>query len=127
MAGRFQFNEERQLAAPDGGQELLARLDGAFRPAMLLRFEAIHVHRQLGRSHHVRQEDKAPAGELCAIAQIEIFAKRVMLPATGVLDTGFPPQAGCAVKVEKAPTAAARGLFQQQVAIQKHRLHPGEQ
>ena len=53
---------------------------------MLLRFEAVHIHRQLGRRDHVRQKDKFPARQLSAVTKIEIFGQRVVLPAAGFLE-----------------------------------------
>src|SRR5919198_3080556 len=92
MPGRLQLDKEGQVAAPDARQKFLARLDGTFGPAMLLRFETVHVHRQLGRRDHVGEENKSPALELRAIAQIEIFAERVVLPAAGLLDASLAPE-----------------------------------
>ena len=127
MTGCLQLDEEGQWAPPDGGQELLASLDRAFGPAVLLRFETIHVYRQLRRGHHIGQENKSPARKLGSIAKIEILAQGVVLPAAGLLDADAPPQAGRPVEIEKTSTPAPRRLFQQQVAIQKHRLHAREQ
>jgi len=127
VTGRFSLNRERQLAAPDPGQEFFAGLNGAFGPAMLLGLETIHVHRQLGRRHDVGKEDKFPTSELGAIAQIEIFAKSIVLPTPGLLDARAPPKPGCAVEIKKASAPAARRLLEQEMAVQKHGLHPREQ
>jgi len=127
VTGRFSLNRERQLAAPDPGQEFLAGLNGAFGPAMLLGLETIHVHWQLGWRHHVRKKNEFPASELSAIAQIEIFTERVVLPAPGLLDARAPPKPGCAVEIKKASAPAARRLLEQEMAVQKHGLHPREQ
>ena len=86
MAGRFSFNCEWKIAPPDPRQQLLARLNGAFGPAVLLRLETIHVHRQLRRRDNVGKENKFPSHQLRAITQIEIFTQRVVLPAAGFLD-----------------------------------------
>ena len=94
---------------------------------MLLRFEAVHVHRQFRRSHHIGEENKFPAHELRAITKIEIFGKRVVLPAARFLDARTAPETGRPVKIKKASTSAARGLFQKQMSIQKHRLRAREQ
>ena len=94
---------------------------------MLLRLEAIHVHRQLGRSHDVRKIDKFPAYELGAIAEIEILAQRVILPASALLDTRTSPESGRSIEIEKTAAAAASGLLQQKVSVQKDRLHAREQ
>ena len=39
----------------------------------------------------------------------------------------LPPEAGGAVEVEEPARARARGLFEQQVAVEEHRLHAGQQ
>ena len=82
---------------------------------------------KFGRGDHVREEDELPAGELRAITQIEIFGQRVVLPAARLLDADCPPEPGRAVEIEEAAAAAARRLFEQEMAIQEHRLHPREQ
>src|SRR5207248_6772542 len=53
MPGGFELNRERKAAAPDRGQQFFTSLNGAFRPAMLLRLEAVHVYRQFRRSYNV--------------------------------------------------------------------------
>src|SRR5436190_4481620 len=122
MTGRFGFDREWQIASPNARQQFLARLNRSLGPAMLLRFETIHVDRQLGRRHHVREKNKFPANELRAIAKIEIFAKRVVLPAPGFFDARFPPQPGGPVEIKETHAAAARRLLEHKVTIQKHRL-----
>ena len=94
---------------------------------MLLRFEAIHVHRQFRRGHHVGEENKFPARELCAITKIEIFGKRIVLPPARFLNTRAPPKTGRPVKIKKTSASAACGLFQEQMSIQKHCLRAREQ
>src|SRR3954452_8291122 len=101
MRGRFDFDHQRERAAPDRGQELLARLNGALRPAMLLRFESVHVDGQFSRGDHVGKENEFPAGELGAVTQVKIFGQRVVLPATSFIDARPTPETGGAVKVEK--------------------------
>ena len=127
VTGRFSLNRERQLAPPDPGQEFFTGLNGAFGPAMLLGLETIHVHRQLGRRHDVGKEDKSPTSELGAIAQIEIFTQSIVLPTPGLLDARAPPKPGCAVEIKKTSAPAARRLLEQEMAVQKHGLHPREQ
>src|SRR4030095_12514234 len=94
---------------------------------MLLRFETFHVDRQFGRRHDVGQENKFPAGELRAVAKIEVFAKRIVLPAARFFAGGLSPKSCGAIEIEKSSTAAARGLFEDKMAVQKHRLNPREQ
>src|SRR5439155_22427023 len=50
-----------------------------------------------------------------------------MLPAARLFNARFSPESGRSVEVEKATTARARGLFEHKMAVEKHRLHPGEQ
>src|SRR5439155_26654887 len=90
---------------------------------MLLRLEAIHVHGQLGRSHNVRKIDKFPAYELGTITEIEILAQCIILPASGLLDVVKSPESGCSIDIEKTAAAAASGLLQQKVSVQKDGLH----
>ena len=87
MAGRFSFDRERQLAAPNPGQQFLAGLNRAFSPTMLLGLETVHVDRQFGRRNNVGKENKFPTSQLRTIAKIEIFTKCVVLPTTRLLDT----------------------------------------
>ena len=53
---------------------------------MLLRLEPIHVHRQLRRSDDIREINELPARELRPIAQIEVLAQSIILPAAALLD-----------------------------------------
>ena len=57
------------------------------------------------------QKDELPAGHLRAIAQVEVFRQRIVLPATGFFDAGAAPEAGGAVEIKEASAAAAGGLF----------------
>src|SRR5437667_8025955 len=127
MAGRLQLDRQRQLAPPNFRQQFFAGLNGAFRPTMLLRLEAIHIDRQFCRGHNVGEENKFPARQLRAITQIQILRQRVVLPAASLFNARFSPESGRSVEVEKATAARARGLLEHEMAVEKHRLHPGEQ
>src|ERR1700751_5831086 len=105
MPGGLGLDRKRQIAAPNSRQKFFACLDRTFGPAMLLRFETVHVDRQLGGRNDVGQKDKLPTGELGAVTQVEIFAKGVVLPATGFLNARFSPQTCGAIEIEKAPTS----------------------
>src|SRR5947208_2162252 len=94
---------------------------------MLLRLEAIHVDRQFCRRDHVREKDKLPAGQLRAVAEIEILRQRVVLPASRFDDAGLPPKPGGAVEIEKAPAPAACRLLEEQMPVEEHRLHTRQQ
>src|SRR5207249_11459671 len=127
MRGGIKFYRKRKAAGPDRGQQFLARLEWPLGPAMLLRLETIHIHRQLRRSNNIGEINKLPARELSAITQIEIFAQRVVLPAAALLNAGTPPQACGPVKIEKSAASAARRLLKKQMPIQKNRLHAREE
>ena len=86
---------------------------------MLLGFEAVHVHRQLSRRDDVGKKDEFPAGELRAIAKIEILVSVSCCQPPALLDAGTPPQPGRSVEIEKAAASAARGLFEQKMSIQE--------
>src|SRR5438067_5650066 len=94
---------------------------------MLLGLEAVHVDRQLRRRDHIGQENEFPTGELRAVTQIEILGEGVVLPAARLIDARPAPETGGAVEIEKTSAAAARGLLQQKMAIEEHRLDPREQ
>src|SRR5213596_1197978 len=127
MSRGLELDWKREVAPPDAGQQFFASLDGPLGPAMLLRLETVHIHRQLGRSDHVGQINKFPARELRAIAKIQIFAERNSLPASTLLDTGTPPETRGPIEIEKPAATAACGLLKQKVPIQKDRLHAREQ
>ena len=89
---------------------------------MLLRLKCVHFNRQLGRRHDFRQKQKPPTLDLRAIAEIEVFGERIVLPASRSLDTSPPPDARRAIKVEEPPRAGARRLLDEEVTVQQHRL-----
>src|SRR5579864_2147634 len=126
MAGGLRFDREWEFAPPNSRQQFLASLNRTFGPAMLLGFKTIHVDGQFSRRHHVGQKNKFPSGHLRAVTEIEVFTQSIVLPAAGFLNTGFPPQPGGSVKIEKTSAPAAGCLLKQQVTVQKHRLHPGK-
>jgi hypothetical protein len=86
MRRRLDFDRDWKVAPPNGRKQFLAGLDRTLRPAMLLRLEAVHIHRELRRCDHVGKEDELPARELRAITQIQIFGQCVMLPPSGLVD-----------------------------------------
>ena len=127
VAGRLSFNREWKIAPPNPRQKFLARLNRALGPAVLLRLETIHVHWQLRRRNDVGKKNKFPSRQLRAITQIEIFAKRVVLPPARFFDAGLAPQPRGAIEIEKPPAAAPGRLLEQKMPVQKHGLHPREQ
>ena len=58
----------------------------ALGPAVGLLLEGDHLRRQLGRGAELREVDELPALELAAVAEVEVFGERVVLPAAAVVD-----------------------------------------
>ena len=98
---------------PDPRQDLEAGLDGALGPALLLGLESVHLLGEFCWDDEIRQEEKAPSFQLCAVAKIEILRERVVVPSPRLHD-GLPaPDAGGAVEVEESARVAAGGLLKQ--------------
>ena len=127
MQKRLRLHAPRHVGSQYRRQHLPAGLDRALGPAVLLRLECAHLHRQLGRRHHVRQKDEPPAGKLSPVAQIQILGQRIVLPAAGRFDRGPPPDAGRAVEVEEASAAVPAPMLQHEVPVEEERLQPGKQ
>src|SRR6185436_19747886 len=75
----------------------------------------------------IRQEHEPPAFQLRAVAEIEIFGERIVLPAARVIDRLAPPHAGGAVEIEEAAGAIAAAMLQDEVGVQQNRLNLGQQ
>lgn len=126
VSSRFHFAGEWGITSKDGWEDFFADLNGAFGPAVLLAFEAVHINRKLGGSIDVVKEDEAPAFELGAVAEIHVLGEGVVIPTACVGDGGFAPDASGAVESEEASAAVARGLFELHVAVEEHGLDAGE-
>ena len=94
---------------------------------MLLRLERVHLDRHFGRRDDVGQEHELPAAQLRAVAQVEVFGQRVVLPAAGVADGLAAPHAGGAVEIEEAAGAIAAAVLEHEVAVEQNRLDLREQ
>ena len=127
MDGAFDFHFQREAGLPYGGEKFAAGLDASFSPAVLLALEAVHIHGQFGGSDEVGEEDEVPAFELRAVAEVEVFGERVVVPAARINNTGLPPDACGAVEIDEASAAVAPGLFQQEMAVEEHGLDAGEE
>src|SRR5439155_16782190 len=79
-----------------------------------------------GGLYTLGQVDKPRAGELCPLAQIHVLGQRVVLPPAGILDGGTPPDAGGAVEIEEPAAAVARGVLDDEVAVEEDGLRLGE-
>jgi hypothetical protein len=49
-----------------------------------------------------------------------------VLPPAGFVDARPAPEARSSIEIEEPTAPAAGGLFQQEMAVEKHRLHPRE-
>src|SRR5439155_21959540 len=127
MRSGLQLDRKRKPTAPDRGQQFFTGLDGALCPAMLLRLEAVHVYWQLCWSDDIGKINKFPACKLGAIAEIEVLAQGIVLPASTLFDTRTPPEASSSTKIEKSAAAAAGGLLKSEMSIQTDRVHARQQ
>ena len=94
---------------------------------MLLALEGVHLDRQFRRGDVTRQEHEAPAAQLRAVAEVEVFGQRVVLPAAAVVDGVTPPDAGGAVEVEEAAAAVAAAVLEHEVGVEQDGLDLREQ
>ena len=115
------------LGPHDPRQQLDAGLGAALGPAVGLLLEADHLGRQLGGGGVLRQVDELPALDLGAVAEVQIFGERVVLPAAGVVDGGAAPDAGGAVEVHEPAGAVAGRVLDDEVAVEEDGLALGEQ
>src|SRR5713226_6117610 len=67
-----------------------------------------------------------PATKLRAVGKVGVLGKRVVLPAAGVFDGGAAPDASSAVEIEKKAAAESRGVFDDEVTVEKNSFHFGE-
>ena len=115
------------LARKTFREDFFGGLHQALGPAGLLRFEAVHVYRQLGRALDVRQIQKLPAFQLRAIREIGVFGERVVLPAAGLVNGFAAPHSGGAVEIEKSAAAGTRAVFDHKMAVEQDGFHLSEQ
>ena len=87
----------------------------------------MHLDGQLRRAIQARQVDETPARELRAIAQVGIFGESVMLPAAGVFYSAPPKDACGAVEIEKITGPGSRSVLENEMAVEQHRLHFGQE
>ena len=119
----LELDQQREARAPDFRENFFARLDGSFRPTMLLRLKAVHIDRKFGGHDHIGEVNELPAFQLCTVAEIEILGERVMLPASGIGNARLSPDACGSIEIEKPPAAAAGGLFEEKMTIQEEGLN----
>ena len=78
-------------------------------------------------TEYSRQVNEPPASHLGAVTQVEVFGQGVVFPAAAVDDGHAAPNAGCAVEIEETAGTIARGVFDDEVAVQKDRLQGRDQ
>src|SRR5579859_3754305 len=127
MEESFGFDVPERVGFHYAWEDFLRSLHQAFGPASLLRFETVHIDRQLGSAFDLRKIEKLPALELRAIGKIRVFGERVVLPAAGFLDCLAAPDAGGAIEIEKSAAAGARAVLDDEVAVEEDRFHLGEE
>ena len=121
------FTRLRDRRLQDRGQQLHGDLRQALGPSRLLHLEAMHLDGQLRGAIEARQVDEAPAFELRAIAEVGIFGEGIVLPAARVVDHGDAQNAGRAVEVEEVAGARARAVLEDEMAVEQHAFHFGEE
>ncbi len=126
MEPGFDFGGRWCGAAENAGQEFEGGLDGAFAPAMLLTVEGCDLGWEFCWAFNGGVIDELPAFHLGAIGEIDIFGEGVVLPSTGVDDTGAAPDSGGAVEIEPAPGGVACGVFDDEMTVEEDGLAAGE-
>src|SRR5205814_2282247 len=114
---RFRLHAERQVGSQDARQEFPARLDRSFCPAVLLRLERIHLHRDFGWRDESRHEYELPAAQLRAVAEIEILGQGVVLPPAGVGNRLAPPDPRGTVEVEEEARPIAPTVLEHEMRV----------
>lgn len=122
----FQLHLCGERSPSESGKNLPGRLHAALRPPSLLDQERPGGWGEFGRHPHLFQESEAPAGHLGPVADVQVLGEGVEVPASRVLQGLSPPQPGRAVEVEEAPSPVPPRLLEEEVAVQQHRLGPGQ-
>ena len=128
MKDRDRAVPPRQVAADDDPRQQLARgLRKALVPAQLLPLPGTERVGQLARHTDRSQIERAPPGELGAIAEIEILGQRVAVPAAGGLDRRPAPDAAGTVERQELAGPAPGRLLDRVMAVENDLLrtrHP---
>ena len=127
VGDRVQLGQRPQAARQHHRRQPPGVLGPALHPAELLRLDAVHLHRQLGRGLDLLQEDDPPVAQLGAEAQVQVLGEGVGPPAAGLVDGPPPPDAGRAVELEEVAARLAAGLLDGEMDVQLQGLQPGEQ
>ncbi len=122
VRGRAELLREAPIGAPHARQELLRRLHRALGPAKLLAAPRLQRVGHLTRDRQSAAVQHALAGELRAVAQIEVLREGVGLPSTGGVDRVPAPDPARAVEVEREPRPGPRRLLDREVTVDPDRL-----
>ena len=87
-----------------------------------MHLQGLYRRGNLGGYRNVVEINKAPAGHLRAIAQVEILGERVGMPPPCILEACPPPDARGAVEVEESATCVPPTLLEEEVSVEEKRL-----
>src|SRR4029453_17228558 len=127
MEERFDLDTQWKIRLQDPWQELAARLDRPFGPAVLLRLERVHFDGHFCGSDQVGYEDEAPTAQLRPVTQVEILGEGIVLPTARFLDRRPPPRAGRAVEIEESAAAIATAMFEHEMTVEQDGLDLGQE
>ena len=122
----LQTLEKGDSRSEDLASKLKCALYGAFGPAELLAFEGVQLWWNLGRDDDIGQIQAFPALHLCPIAEVQVLAYCVGLPAARRVDASPAPYARRPVEVHEQPGSISGHLFDDKVAVQGDSLGPGQ-
>ena len=117
----------RQFGPADLWQDLLRHLRETLGPSRLLHLKAVHLDGKLRGALKPRQIYESPSLELRAIAQVGILGQRIGLPAAGIVDHAAPQNARRPVEVEEVAGCRSRPVLEDEMPIEQHGFHFGQE
>ena len=127
MEERLGFDIRRHLRVEHFWKDFLGRLHQPFGPACLLRFEAVHVHRQFRGAFDLREVQELPALKLRAIRKVRVLCQGVVLPAARFVNHFPAPHSRRSVEIEKRSAPGPCAVFDNEVPVEQDRFHVGQQ
>ena len=119
--------ERQQIELRAGGIEPQPmRNDVGAEVDRLLGAIGVDGHGQLLGDDQVFQEDRLPASQLRAIAQVEVLRQGVRGPAAGIVDRCPAPHSRRPGEVDEVTSRRAHGLLDQEVKVDEQRLEARE-
>src|SRR5690606_25460110 len=98
-------------------------VNGALRPSMLCRAQSRDILWLLRRCQNARAISELIPRHLCAVRQVQIFCRGIVLPSPGRIDGFATPHAARSGEIEVATRTETRTIFDQMVSIQHQRLN----